>query len=570
MSNSIETTCKAVILSTFLGFGSVFALDCPADSAYYIDMDTTSGTYGELIATGLCACLGFGDNITIDEAAGQLTLTVILFDNEPLRGFQFEVYDDTNDALTVNSAVAGDKIEGWDVPSGEMENGSALVFGFSYDGNMTEPGSEGVLVDIVFDIQSSLDSFVTFWLGGEGGVRLADADVQNVACGYPDESNVVTYPTTSTSQVVAYNGGWNLVGLPLTVSDGNYQTLFPESVEGTLYGYSNTYTSETNLDIGNGYWLRFWESGSSTITGGAFGSVPVYIIEGWNLIAGTSSTSYIYDPDEIIIPGTLYGYNDGYFNSSSVGPGEGYWVRATADGEIVIDSAWGRKIELDSPEGIADATVLSFKNSENHNATLYCGIEIFEEDKLSFSLPPAPPAGGFDARFTGDMKVAKNGGEILIQNNEWPLIIEIHHPPSSIHHRSDWYLVDELNGREYALNESGTIEITDPVERLTLYRNTLTPEHFALHQNYPNPFNPSTTIAYDLPNSAYVEMVIYDVMGREVARLENTIKNPGSHQIVWNADGFSNGVYFYHLSARPTDASDQPAFTETRKLILLK
>ena len=168
------------------------------------------------------------------------------------------------------------------------------------------------------------------------------------------------------------------------------------------------------------------------------------------------------------------------------------------------------------------------------------------------------------------MKVAKNGGEILIQNNEWPLIIEIHHPPSTIHHRSDWYLVDELNGREYALNESGTIEITDPVERLTLYRNTLTPEHFALHQNYPNPFNPSTTIAYDLPNSAYVEMVIYDVMGREVARLENTIKNPGSHQIVWNADGFSNGVYFYHLSARPTETSDQPAFTETRKLILLK
>ena len=154
MSSSIKTTFKAVVLFVALGVSSVFALDCPADSAYYIDMDTTSDNYGELIATGLCACLGFGDNIIIDNAAGQLTLTVILFDNEPLRGFQFEVYDDTDDALTVNSAVAGDKIEGWDVPYGEMENGSALVFGFSYDGEMTEPGSEGVLVNIVFDINS--------------------------------------------------------------------------------------------------------------------------------------------------------------------------------------------------------------------------------------------------------------------------------------------------------------------------------------------------------------------------------------------------------------------------------
>ncbi len=96
------------------------------------------------------------------------------------------------------------------------------------------------------------------------------------------------------------------------------------------------------------------------------------------------------------------------------------------------------------------------------------------------------------------------------------------------------------------------------------------PEKFALHQNYPNPFNPSTTIAYDLTNPAHVEMFIYDIMGREAASIENAIKNAGSHKIVWNADGFSNGVYFYHLTARSTTTSPDVVFTETRKLILLK
>ena len=567
MSNSIMTTIKAVMLSVALGVSSIFALDCPADSAYYIDMDTTSETYGELIATGLCACLGFGDNITIDEAGGQLTLTVILFDNEPLRGFQFEVYDDTNDALTVNSAVAGDKIVGWDVPSGEMENGSALVFGFSYDGDMTEPGTEGVLVDIVFDIQSSLGSFVTFWLGGEGGVRLADADVQNVACGYPDESNPVTFPTTATSQVVAYNGGWNLVGLPLTVSDGNYQTLFPESVEGTLYGYSGTYTSETDLEIGNGYWLRFWESGSSTISGGILWVITVPIVEGWNLIAGTSASSGIYDPDGIIISGTLYGYNDGYYNASSIEPGEGYWVRATGDGEIMIDSAWGRKTEIDFPEDIADATILSFKNSYNHEASLYCGVGISEEDKLSFSLPPTPPVGGFDIRFAGDMKFVENGGEILIQNEIWPLIIHIQHPTSNIQNQSEWYIVDEVRGKEYRFSEKGTIEITEPTERITLYRNTLTPEHFALYQNYPNPFNSVTNIRYDLPKDSDVFLAVYDLLGREVAVLVSGKLVSGTYEVVWNGtDKFgslvSAGVYYYQIKTTK--------YTETKKLVLLK
>ncbi len=166
------------------------AVDCPADTAYHVDMDTTSETYGEEIPTGLCACLGFETELTGTSDA--ITLTILVNNNEPLRAFQFEIMDDTENALEFNSVVAGDKIEGWSVPGTETENGDALVFGFSFSGAETDEG-EGVLVEVTFDVVGSVGEQITFWLGGEGGVRLSDAEAQNVACSYPDEENPVTF-----------------------------------------------------------------------------------------------------------------------------------------------------------------------------------------------------------------------------------------------------------------------------------------------------------------------------------------------------------------------------------------
>ena len=80
------------------------------------------------------------------------------------------------------------------------------------------------------------------------------------------------------------------------------------------------------------------------------------------------------------------------------------------------------------------------------------------------------------------------------------------------------------------------------------------PETFVLHQNYPNPFNPSTTIRYDLPEASNVSLVIYDMMGREVATLMSGQVDAGYHFIQWdgtNSIGSSvaAGVYIYTIQA---------------------
>ena len=75
------------------------------------------------------------------------------------------------------------------------------------------------------------------------------------------------------------------------------------------------------------------------------------------------------------------------------------------------------------------------------------------------------------------------------------------------------------------------------------------PRDFALEQNYPNPFNPVTTIAYRLPEASRVTLAVFDVMGREVARLLDGVEEAGSRTVRFDASGLASGVYFYRLQA---------------------
>lgn len=85
---------------------------------------------------------------------------------------------------------------------------------------------------------------------------------------------------------------------------------------------------------------------------------------------------------------------------------------------------------------------------------------------------------------------------------------------------------------------------------------------FFLSNNYPNPFNPVTTIDYKIVSTGLVTLIVYDMLGTEVASLVNEIKEAGNYSIKFNAEKLPSGIYFYQLRA-----SD---FAGTKKLILLK
>ena len=100
------------------------------------------------------------------------------------------------------------------------------------------------------------------------------------------------------------------------------------------------------------------------------------------------------------------------------------------------------------------------------------------------------------------------------------------------------------------------------------------PTVYELQNNYPNPFNPSTTIQYGLPKQSHVTVMIYSVLGQEVATLVNDVQAPSYYRVVWNGQDknggqVSSGVYFFRLVAQSTDAKAQ-SFVEVKKMLLMK
>ncbi|MGD0591292.1 MAG: BACON domain-containing carbohydrate-binding protein [Bacteroidota bacterium] len=94
------------------------------------------------------------------------------------------------------------------------------------------------------------------------------------------------------------------------------------------------------------------------------------------------------------------------------------------------------------------------------------------------------------------------------------------------------------------------------------------PTVFAASQNYPNPFNPSTVIRYQLPAASFVKLVVYDIMGREVAILAEGMKNTGYYTSTFDGSRFASGIYFARLTAMPQDGSHP--FVKVMKMSMMK
>jgi chitinase len=88
------------------------------------------------------------------------------------------------------------------------------------------------------------------------------------------------------------------------------------------------------------------------------------------------------------------------------------------------------------------------------------------------------------------------------------------------------------------------------------------PEGFVLFGNYPNPFNPSTRVRYSLPRRSVAELVVYNAIGQEVARLAGGVQDAGMHEVRFDAGALASGVYFYRLSA--------PGFSAQKAMVYLK
>ncbi|MDP6261866.1 MAG: C25 family cysteine peptidase [Candidatus Marinimicrobia bacterium] len=378
------------------------------------------------------------------------------------------------------------------------------------------------------------------------------------------------FEINETTITVSNYPGWNIVGLPVDANDANYLSIFPNAINNTLYSYDGSYTQEENLALGTGYWLRFSEEGENQIVGLPINSLSIAIQEGWNLISGITSTveaGGIIDPSGLIVPGTMYSYNEnGYANVSSLEPGTGYWIRSFGDGTITLQSS--RTSKVNDPVGLT-SDLETMNKIRFNGAELYFGATITENEQLSYSLPPKPPSGAFDARFSGDWKYCSDEGMIEVMNNGQPLVVEY-----EVKDGEYWQLVPVIAGKtewSEAISLSGQIQLNlgSNVDQWVLRKSTSpqTPTVFALHSNYPNPFNPATRIMYDVPQETHIRLTVNDLLGREVITLVNQIEQPGFKTIMWNGRDhsgrpLSSGIYISRLETKTSSFS--------KKMLLLK
>jgi photosystem II stability/assembly factor-like uncharacterized protein len=97
---------------------------------------------------------------------------------------------------------------------------------------------------------------------------------------------------------------------------------------------------------------------------------------------------------------------------------------------------------------------------------------------------------------------------------------------------------------------------------------SMIPSKISVSHNYPNPFNPSTTIEYSLKNESRVRILIFNSIGEEIDDLVSDILNAGNHQVVWNADKFPSGIYFYLFEV--AEIKGGSIYREMKKIVFMK
>ncbi|MEO8665129.1 MAG: FG-GAP-like repeat-containing protein [Ignavibacteria bacterium] len=117
-----------------------------------------------------------------------------------------------------------------------------------------------------------------------------------------------------------------------------------------------------------------------------------------------------------------------------------------------------------------------------------------------------------------------------------------------------------------AVNEFVTITENTGVTAIVEKKTELV-KGFELKQNYPNPFNPVTNLEFGIADLGFVTLKVYDMHGKEVATIVNSVLTPGEYKYKFDGSGYASGIYFYKLKIRSNDVNE---FSETKKMILVK
>jgi hypothetical protein len=372
--------------------------------------------------------------------------------------------------------------------------------------------------------------------------------------------------------------GWNILSNPVNRPPGTDSVLqlYPSSSFPYAFSFAQGggYQQQFTMANGPGFWLKIPSAAANIIQGTMRAGDTIAVSAGWNLVGSISfavDTATVRTLPQGILSSMWFGYP--YVPAAQILPGQGYWVKVSSSGEIILLPGARQQIKKGGEPGLDMLSRLTITDTTGASQTLYFGDERNMGLPLPyFDMPPVPPIGAFDARFASD-----GGGRLLEtfskEKPALPIDVRSEAYPLTItwkinSNEASYVLRDGSESPAFepaALVNEGTMGISNPlVHHLFIQQQTAQelPANYALSQNYPNPFNPETRIHFELPHDGPVQLVVYDLLGREVQTLVNEVKVAGRYDVRLDAGRLASGVYFYRLVT--------PGFSGIRKLMVLK
>jgi hypothetical protein len=517
-------------------------------------------TWAETYRFQLASDINF-DSILTDEELSETSYSL----NEPIH-YQTEYYWRVQG---VNELGAGDWSTIRSFTTSEVPYPENLVL------NETENG-----IELIWDVSSNLElSYYRIYKGSSAGQLFIydisgsdqqsffDSDISEGPSFYSVTAVDKIEQESSFSDVVSYffasfnvSEQWALISLPLDQGELQFKN-------SRVFQFDQVYRPDTLIVPLKGYWVRNDVEEVVEARGAGADSASIDLAEGWNLIGSlidSVSVESIGDPENILTSASLYRYEgSGYQETGFLTPGDGFWIHAGQPGTInlKIDST-----PSDTKQQLFAGKVEQKEEKEFIHLVLSDGLseqyyhisesKLSDEEKVRYLLPPGAPGLSLDIRSQDGYRVADTfPAELMISASSFPVSLSISGESEQVtgkiiqlhgSARGEIDLFQLLPGEEIFITREYDSFILDLIENEELFAAI---EETGIEPVYPNPFNSQATIRYQLARQVNVKLELYDVIGRRIAVLTDSVQEAGTYTQILDAARFSSGLYFLRFQA---------------------
>ncbi len=368
------------------------------------------------------------------------------------------------------------------------------------------------------------------------------------------------------------NKGWNLLSLPVRPKNMEHNVVYPNAINIPFAFFNSGYEEHNVLKPGVGYFIRYSDIIDTQFKGTFMNRITkglddgfddeVKVFPGWNTIGALSypmNIKYIdfeeYSGDKpsrsFVRKHGIWGYrtNEGYYETSVLEPGLGYWLKADegkhgylklihptitrvdASGNYEKESVLSSSVELVVRDNAQRTGKLYLTNNETVNT------EYFE-------MPPRPPHNLFDVRFYDNKMLTKQDETIVtLQGVEYPIALNVNNADA------DYTFVDAITGEtlgEIEKGDNGSVEISSTTNnKIKVLKSEIMTGGLGVNV-HPNPVMANSTVKYNVPRDGYVKLELVDAVGNPYKLFEG-FKSAGEYTYDLSASKFASGRYLCRL-----------------------